>query len=121
VTPFGHNTSGISASKPTLIAKEDTVEFTFTVTYAEEGTYDFCVNIKNMRGNSGKWNYEFNACGGNVSVVASSESELPDGFTFTSDGLLINCWDALGIDVDASNNGKNIIFGTSMNEVWRIS
>jgi len=105
VTPLGDNTEGIAAITNVKIVNKSTAVFTFTVTYTEVGDYDFWVNIKNMQGNSGKWNYEFTTNAVTVSVIEPPET-LPEGFEFTDDGLLISK-DALGIG-DFAANGKTV-------------
>ena len=108
VTPLGDNTAGIAASALTKIANGNTAAFTFTVTYTEIGEYEFAVNIKNMQGNSGKWNYEFNSAPVTVSIIAPPEEEgIPEGFAFVDGGMTISK-DALGIG-DFDSNGKDII------------
>ena len=77
VTPCGDNTEGIAASNVTKIITQGTGVFEFTVTYTEIGDYDFWVEIKNMQGNSGKWNYEFVSEKVTVSIV---DFDMVDAF-----------------------------------------
>jgi len=102
VTPLGDN--DLAASKITKINNKATEIFTFTVVYTELGSYDFWVNVKNMQGNSGKWNYEANSNIVTIEVVKAPVN-LPDGFTISSDGLNITK-DALGFGFNS--NGKNV-------------
>lgn len=106
VTPFGDNTTGLATSAVTKIVNKNTVIFEFTVTYTEIGEYEFWVNIKNMQGNSGKWNYEFTSDPVTTVIIAPPAS-LPDGFSISGDGLAITK-NALKIG-EFSSNGKDII------------
>ena len=103
VKPFGDNTEGLTATPVTKIAKGKTVEYTFTVTYTEVGEYFFWVNIKNMQGNSGKWNYEFTSDAVNVTIIAPPAS-LPDGFFF-DDGNLWLVKNILGLENIPASGG----------------
>jgi len=106
VTPFGDNTDALAASVVTKIANKKTAAFTFTVTYTEVGEYEFWVNIKNMQGNSGKWNYEFTT-EKIITKVIAPPVEMPDGFTIDDGGNLNITKDALNIG-NFSSNGKDI-------------
>ncbi|MCL1810537.1 MAG: hypothetical protein FWG42_12345 [Clostridiales bacterium] len=107
VTPLGDNTGTLAPSSAVKIINTSAVAFTFEVTYTEIGEYDFWVNIKNMQGGSGKWNYEFTSTAVTTTIIAPPPVEqLPEGFSINGDGLFITK-NALGIG-DFSPNGKEL-------------
>lgn len=102
VVPEGDNTEALAAAPITSIESGQTKEFSFTVTYTEVGSYSFNVWIRNMQGNSGKWNYEFRPFGVTVEIV-EQKPEFPDGIGTDKDGNLIINSELLGGVLPQSN------------------
>jgi hypothetical protein len=91
VSPLGDNTECLDAAPLIYIYPGQTEEFAFTVSYTEAGVYDFAAWIRNIQGNSGKWNYEFTTANVSVTIVDAPEEEsLPEGFSIDGTGLKLS-------------------------------